>query len=281
MASFSQRLNYVQPPEISIREDMPIRFRWPLAQLAARRVGSPVLLQIVEGFLDPYGLNPLPGQESSAIIAHFAQNFDEHMSKVRRRLDACDWFRVYDITEGVRAYLVERDQKGIATAPHLPELFERDINTYFIKNGIGWQFVNGQLATRGNEAFENTVTVAAAALEAENKPTAAGHLQFAVSALSARPIANTSGAVTHATSAVECVLSEITTGKKKGLSDHLQENPRLFHQALREGLGKIYAYASDVARHGKEGTTPDRDDAEFVIATCAAVCTLLVRKQRR
>jgi len=103
-------------------------------------------------------------------------------------------------------------------------------------------------------------------------------LDNAINALSARPTVNTSGAVTHATSAVECVLGEITTGKKKGFSEYLQENPGLFHPALKDGLGKIYAYASDVARHGKEGTEPAREDAEFVVATCAAVCTLLTRK---
>jgi hypothetical protein len=74
------------------------------------------------------------------------------------------------------------------------------------------------------------------------------------------------------------VLGEITTGKKKGLSEYLQENPGLFHPALKEGLDKVYGYASDVARHGKEGTQPAHEDAEFVVATCAAVCTLLTRK---
>jgi hypothetical protein len=147
-----------------------------------------------------------------------------------------------------------------------------------VRAGIGWQLVEGEILTRGDEAFESTVKTAVIALEGDKKPTAAGHLRFAISALSARPTANTSGAVTHATSAVECVLGEITTGKKKGLSDYLQENPSLFHPALKEGLGKIYAYASDVARHGKEGTKPAYEDAEFTLATCAAVCTLLIRK---
>ena len=126
--------------------------------------------------------------------------------------------------------------------------FRQEINDYFTYAGIGWQLVDGEFVTRGDEAFENTVKTAVVALEGDNKPTAAGHVQFAISALSARPTADTSGAVSHATSAVECVLGEITTGKKRGLSDYLRKNPGLFHPALKEGLGKIYAYASDVAR---------------------------------
>lgn len=282
MASFSQRHNYVQPPEITIREDMPSKFRWPLAQIAARRVGSDVLLQIVEGFLDPYGLNPLPPSSSAMMAQLIVRDFDANLAKVRQWLDACEWFRVYDITEGVHAYLARQDHKvsglGAEGFPKAP-VFERDINTYFIKTGIGWQFLNGQLVTRGNETFENTVKSAIVALEGDKKPTAVAHVQFAITALSARPTANTSGAVSHATSAVECVLGEISTGKKKGLSDYLQENPGLFHPALKEGLGKVYAYASDVARHGKEGTEPAPEDAEFVVSTCAAVCTLLTRKR--
>jgi hypothetical protein len=63
------------------------------------------------------------------------------------------------------------------------------------------------------------------------------------------------------------------------LGDYLKKNPGLFHPALKNGLYGIYGYASDEgARHGKEGTEPAREEAEFVVAVCAAVCTLLSRK---
>jgi hypothetical protein len=43
----------------------------------------------------------------------------------------------------------------------------------------------------------------------------------------------------------------------------------------------IYGYASDEgARHGKEGTEPTGEEAEFAVAVCAAVCALLTRKRR-
>jgi hypothetical protein len=63
------------------------------------------------------------------------------------------------------------------------------------------------------------------------------------------------------------------------LGNYLDKNSGLFHPALKKGLHGIYGYASDEgARHGKEGTEPTREEAEFVVAVCAAACTLLTRK---
>lgn len=190
----------------------------------------------------------------------------------------CEWFQFYEIVEELAQLLRKEDGRG--RVPPCGGRFADTMNEAFARWSVGWQLVDGKVIIRGDEAFEGTLKTAIALLE-ERQPTAAGHLRFARDAISVRPQPNTHGAVTHATSAVECVLSEITTGKKKGLSDYLQENPGLFHPALRDGLAKIYAYASDVARHGKEGTRPATEDAEFAVSTCAAVCTLLNRKHAK
>jgi hypothetical protein len=153
------------------------------------------------------------------------------------------------------------------TSPIAAKEFVERLNDLFIEQGIGWQIVNGEVVTRGDEVFESTVKTAVRVLEEDTKPTAAGHLRFALSGLSARPKANTSGAVAHATSAVECVLGEIT-GEPLTLGKYLDKHPDLFHPALRKGLNGIYGYASDEgARHGKEGTEPSREEADFVVAT--------------
>jgi hypothetical protein len=66
------------------------------------------------------------------------------------------------------------------------------------------------------------------------------------------------------------------------LGKYLDKHSNLFHPALKKGLDGIYGYASDEgARHGKEGTEPSSEDAEFVVATCAAVCTLFTRKHTK
>jgi hypothetical protein len=225
-------------------------------------------------FADPYvfGLSqylPIPASESGKYDLLEAQRF----------LQRCPWFQVYDVIEDVFAQLDFFD--GHITDPEEEKQaypFKEAINDYFIYAGIGWHLVEGKIVARGNGAFESTVQTAIVVLEGDAKPTAAGHLQFAISALSTRPNPNTSGAVAHATSAVECVLGGIT-GEAMTLGKYLDKHPGLFHPALKKGLDGIYGYASDEgARHGKEGTEPKWEEAEFVVAACAAVCTLLTRK---
>jgi hypothetical protein len=198
------------------------------------------------------------------------------LAELHNLVSSCEWFKVYDIIEAFHARFLDHDSR--LASGHGARDFTNLINAFFIEHGIGWQLVDGEIITRGAGAFEGTVKTAVAALEDGAKPTAAGHLRFAISALSARPKANTSGAVAHATCAVECVLGEIT-GQAMTLGKYLDKNPGLLHPALKKGLDGIYGYASDEgARHGKEGTEPARDEAEFAVAVCAAVCTLLTRK---
>jgi hypothetical protein len=155
------------------------------------------------------------------------------------------------------------------------------INDFFFEKGIGWQLRDEEIVMRGDQAFEKTLKMAVTVLTTDAKPTAAGLLQFALDALSLRPKANTSGAVAQATNAVECVLGQVT-GQEMTLGRYLDKHSTLFHPALKKGLDGIYGYASDEgARHGKEGTEPAPEEAEFVVATCAAVCTLLTRKHPR
>jgi hypothetical protein len=194
----------------------------------------------------------------------------------KKHIKACEWFRIYEIIEGIFKLVHERTS---SFNPGACLVLARAINNAFIEQNIGWQLADGKVIMRGNEAFEKTMRTAVDILERDAKPTAGGHLRAAVSALSARPKANTSGAVAHATSAVECVLGEIT-GQKRTLGKYLAEHSAVFHPALRKALDGVYGYASDQgARHGKEGIEPSREEAEFVVATCAASCTLLTQKR--
>ena len=136
-----------------------------------------------------------------------------------------------------------------------------------------------RIVARGDEHFESAVNTSANELSQGNSGRpAARRLQLAISALSARPKADTSGAVAHATSAMECVLSEVTS-KAMTLGKYLKQYSSLFSPALKKGLEGVWGYASNEgARHGKEGIEPTREEAEFVVHVCAAVCTLLNRK---
>jgi hypothetical protein len=292
MPSFSERHNFVQPKGIRYRDELPAELRLPIVDLAGRWISSEALLKMVTAVLDPYGIEPKTPFRSLFNRSPQASSptGDAALDATRKAITECSWPRVYDIVEFIYHFFKRQDGpedeppavrglRHISNGGELAPLFESAVNRYFIHAEIGWQLRNGSIATRGDDVFESTISTSVNVLEQDEKPTAARHIQFAIGALSTRPKPNTSGAVSHATSAVECVLGEITNGKKKGLSDYLKKNPGLFHPALQQGLGKVYDYASDVARHGKEGTEPAREDAEFAVATCAAICTLLTRKR--
>ena len=262
---FSKRHGYSgQPKEISIREDAPENLRYWILETAHELGATPSTLRTIVCRV----LREVPDRKNWS-------EYPNVWGEVQDLIYGCEWFRVYDVIEALQAHFLD-DYGGGGTKVASP--FVDEVNSFFLEKGIGWQLVNGEIVTRGNEAFESTVKTAVTVLEADEKPTAAGHLRFAINALSARPRPNTSGAVSHATNAVECVLGEIT-GKAMPLGKYLDKYPDQFHPALKKGLDGVYGYASDEgARHGKEGTEPAREEADFVVAVCAAICTLLARK---
>lgn len=265
---FSKRQGYIgQTHEIAFREDAPDNLRYFVLETARELDWAPSSLRPIICHV----LKEVPNQNN---WSEFPNIWDE----VQELIYGCEWFKVYDIIEALHAHFVKHDRENrLQDAPR----FSDAINAFFVEKGIGWRLFNGAVVTRGDEAFESTVKTAASVLEQEEKPTAAGHLRFAIAALSARPKANTSGAVAHATNAVECVLGAIT-GQVMTLGKYLDKHPSLFHPALKKGLDGVYGYASDEgARHGKEGTEPSVEEAEFAVAVCAAVCTLLTRKHHK
>jgi len=183
-----------------------------------------------------------------------------------------EWFRVYDIIEAFYAAFLGNNPHDLGKKG---AKFQEALNAAFVEEGIGWQLVKGQIVARGDEGFQEAVKTAAAQLNKSQRPTAASHIQSAVRALSERPKANTPGAVSHATNAVECLLHDIT-GQAMTLGGYLDKYPQLFHPALKKALNGVYGYASDAgARHGREGKEPSFDEAQFAVTTCAATCTLL------
>jgi hypothetical protein len=264
---FSKRHGYIgQTKEITIRDDAPKDLRFVFLGITR------ALARECRGQYPETEIRDVVAKTLGKWFDPGVWHYQEVWEQIEPVVYDCEWFRVYDLMEAVNAYFRK-------TAPKAAQEFTEQLNDSFVEQGIGWQLLDGQVVRRGDEMFEGTLKTGITVLEEDKKPTAAGHLRFAISALSSRPKANTSGAVAHATSAVECVLGEIT-GQAMTLGKYLDKNPSLFHPALKKGLDGIYGYASDEgARHGKEGTEPTGEEAEFAVAVCAAVCALLTRKR--
>lgn len=186
-------------------------------------------------------------------------------------VEGAPWYRVYDFIEAIyRTLLAGSDDRA--------ERWQSSVNEYFIEAGVGWKMVDGLLETRGPEAFEAGVAEARVALEAAALPTARQEIQEALRDLSRRPDADLTGAVHHAMGALESTARMAAGEPRATLGEVLKRHPDLLPKPLDEALGKAWGYASEAARHIREGHSPSRAEAELIVGMAAAACTYLAAK---
>jgi len=176
---------------------------------------------------------------------------------------SCPWFKGYDIIEAVRS---EADGS-----------FTGKINDFFEANGIGWKLADDGIEMRTDEASGASLKQAVGTLKGRGNRTAASELQEAWRDVSRRPEPDVTGAVQHSVAALECFARDICGDPKATLGDLLKRHPdRLkLPPPLDTVAEKLWGYASEQGRHLREGRTPDRDEAAFVVAVVAALSSYL------
>lgn len=265
---FSDRHGFSPPAAaIAVRNEAPSELRGVLVDIAYKHGMRPKSLRSLICTL-------LMKRADDANWSDFP-NVDQ---EVRQLLDEADWFEVYDVIEAIFAALPGRSDdpfspSGLGESSKVR--FARDLNAYFIRRGIGWKLVDGEIEIRGPEAFEMAVAPAVRRLDEAGLSTAAGELHEALSDLARRPVPDLTGAVHHALASLECVARTATGDKKATLGEILKRHPEVVPAPLDEGLKKLWGYGSDTARHVREGKTPSYAEAELVVITCAAVATYL------
>jgi hypothetical protein len=263
--SFSKRHGYSRAKDITIREDAPESLRsFVLQAVTSLGWGPEPVLRVVRKALHV----PLSGGTKRLLRAE---------AEAQGLIDEGPWFKVYDIIEALHAHLARNDDQSYGSDD--AALFTDEINEFFIDEGIGWQLVDGHILTRGAEAFEAVVTAAIPALEASERPTAAKHLHDALQDLSRRPEADLSGAIYHAMGSLECVARDVTGDPNATFGEILKHHRGLLPRPLDTALSQLWGYASNEARHVREGREISRDEAELLVGLAAAVSTYLVRKQ--
>jgi len=279
MPSFSQRQGYAHPRAIRFRDDLPEHLRIPLYRMLINVVNGHFLLERAQKILNPYGLDALPRYAGSFAITK--EEDDPATIEFKRIFLGCEWFQIYDIVEDILGQLRFHEVE-FAEPDDPPKAFplQKGINDYFAHAGIGWQIIEGEVIARGDDIFEQTVKTAKAELNKGGRTTAGERIARAIHNLSLRPNPDFSGAISHATGAIECVLSDVT-GEAMTLGDYLKRY-HLFPGSMKKALEGVWGYASNEgARHGKEGFEPAREEAEFIVAISAAVTTYLNRKHPR
>lgn len=264
--TFSERYGFApNSPEITIRYDAPADLRGMVTEFAyesglrCERIKTIVCREI--------GVPPDPSLSS-----------DDCDWEVRRILNGCEWYEVYDVIEVLLSEL-RRVEPWVDNGTG-EDRFSSRLNRFFIKNGIGWQLVGGRLEVRGTEGFEAAVHTASSELKKAGMSTAAQEIHEALHCLSRRPNPDRTGAIQHAMAAAECVAREFADKPKGTLGDIIKRNPGLFPSPLGEGVNKLWGYASEQGRHLREGREPGYEEAELSVTVAAGVITYFIKKHK-
>lgn len=260
--TFSDRNNYRDlgmHVEITVREDAPDRLRSALPLIAKEAGLLPTFIRriVCEVLLirsDPNNWSEYPNvwEEVNELIA------------------TCPWFHVYDIAEKLHASI----RQGLEPA----QRFRDRLNECFRTNGIGWEMQHdGQITFRGSEAFASTTKEAIAVLTDAGRTTSANEMHEALRDISRRPEPDVTGAIQHAIAALEATARDVT-GKPDPTLGQLVDRlvlPDLLDTAVK----KLWRYASDRARHGREGSVVGTPEAELLVSVAGALCTFLSRRR--
>lgn len=196
--------------------------------------------------------------------------------QLKRLVAEWDWYLLYDFVEQLYATMENWEVQGDGRPE---DDFEDKINSYFRHAGVGWQLQHGKIASRGSEAFEISVHRALPALKEGSHQTAGREIHEALADLSRRPHADLTGAIQHAMGALECIARTATGDSKGTLGEILSRHPDLIPKPLDAAVSKAWGYASERARHIREGNDPTRDEAELIVGIAATVATYLSKKK--
>lgn len=263
--SFSKRHGYHQPSqvEISVRQDAPYGFRGVLINVAYEYGFNPSALRSVICKV----LRKRPNRNNWSEYP----NIDDENHYL---IDDCQWYKVYDIAEAIYKKMEE------TPFSYESETFENELNEYFVESGIGWKLVNGLIEARGSEGYENIIKTTDDALVKSGRNTARSELHEAFADISRRPNPDITGAIQHSMASLECVAREVCGDTKATLGEILNRHKDLIPSPLDQAITKAWGYASEHARHIREGREPSYEEAELIVGICASVSTYLSSKEK-
>lgn len=182
-------------------------------------------------------------------------------------LENCEWFYIYDLIETLYDKLPNEKSTE----------FENDINDFFNGNGIGWQFVSGEIIFRGDDNFEKQKNEAVVILDKANKETARHEINEAIKDLS-KKTSDITGAIQHSLAGLECVVREVAGDDKITLGALIKKYPHIVPKPLNVAIEKMWGYSSNMGRHLSESSPPDFDEAELLVSISASLISYLAKK---
>ena len=255
---FSRRYGYgAEDAAITVREDAPDDLRYAVVEIG-RSAG-----------MNLKGIRTIICRV--LFIAPDENNWSDRniQEEIARLLADCDWFKVYDIAEALWRSLEYEDDNQ--------QLFADELNRFFREKGIGWELKDAQgIVFRGGETFTAATSEAAAVLRDAGLGTAANEIHEALRDISRRPTPDRTGAIQHAMAALESTARQITGEPNATLGQLI---PKLdLPKPLDIATDKLWGFASNHARHLREGGSASDDEAELVVSVSCAICAFLIKR---
>ena len=259
--TFSHRHGYRgADAEITVREDAPEALRSAILLIAQAAGMSPTAMRRIV-------CQVLLTSPDSSNWSDYPNVWDE----VNEHIAECPWFKVYDIAEALHAALANADTDRARR-------FADRLTQFFWEKGIGWEMQDGQITFRGPEVFSDATKEAVAALTGTGRQRAADEIHEALRDISRRPEPDVTGAIQHVIAALESTARSVTGQPNRTLGQLVRYLG--LPTPLDTAVEKLWGYASDRARHVREGQTVDTFEAELLVSVACAVCTFLSRRDQ-
>lgn len=266
--SFSRRMGYSASPPITIWDDAPENFRYGILRVASDDLEtSPdslreIVCKVLRTRPDPTNWSPYP-------------NIWNEVESLAMR---CEWFKFYDVVEAIAASIREKRVRFNGNYFSGQQRFDALASELMADLGMGWKLKDGVFQVRGEESYEAHLTLAMTTLTETNRPTAITELKEAIRDISRRPVPDNSGAIQHAMAGLECVARDIANDPKPTLGTLIKNHPDLIPKPVDVAIEKLWGYASEIARHGREGNEPTREEAMLTVGIAATLVNYLVHK---
>lgn len=200
---------------------------------------------------------------------------------LKRKYFELEWHDVYNLLE----YLlpnISNFTEGYLTESDFIEV----LNQLFEKENSGFRFIDGILSQITNEQEKESIEESISKAETKELYGTAKHLKTAVEYLSKKPKADYRNSIKESISAIESLVKQITGEKGGGLDKSLAilDEKVTFHKAFKQGLLKLYGYASDEGgiRHAiLEEKDIGFDEAKFMLVSCSALVNFLIAKAEK
>jgi len=260
LSTFSKRHGFATTLPVQFRHDAPEGLRHAIIQAAYEQLSYE---QIRTSVCRTLYIAPDKGNWSE---------IPNIRDEVERIVQSVEWYRVYDIVEGLVSF-IEGTYGYNRTAQ-----FTLQINEIFVDTGAGWQLAAGEgVVIRGDADFEDAVQSSQMTLSQSGFDVAAKEIREALSDLSRRPEADLTGAIHHALGALEATARYVSgTNEDLGKLANKIGLPAPLDGALKQ----MWGFSSNFGRHVSPTKVPTAEDAQLIVHLSSAYCRYLSERNK-